>query len=1366
MILGLIPALTTNIVPVQAQYPANPDNCTLRHTATFTVAPGPYTPTGYDQGVSVYAPFCIFLHPGIADAYNEGWSHTLGTLDGLEGGITQRRQVFDKYLDYAILASGSDSIGDLQFDFNLPVKANVSAIDIFVPPEFTFLGPTPDESVWSDITNDYSFISVSTRNQYDMVAPNWNRVEVGAQGGWNITAGIYHIRLMDLRAPDVAALYFFKIAWWDTGGTQHILAAADYPFVVVKTDLNPAWVEVTVRTSGHDALPYASGRVIAVGTTPEGRSVMGATYWGPGNFIGNNPDAGSTGAEYRTWILGLAAGTYTLTAEASGFLPTTTDRITVDPGQSYHMYIVVYYSPEVSVTVWSKHGTGALAWGNLWQLPYGTNNPDFVNMNATWRDIMLELYDSNNNLIAFWASNVLGANNTPGSTALGPLAGTPALGGAALPHPGPSPAWLHGVGPGKSISATTKLLGYHDDEAPAPNAVSFYAKLCDNFDPIGAPRMYPSTHWDGHVPWPTADYVSGYANGDYTVEGFVTGYIMDEADAYQRAFSLVGSSMNLQFDLRRSNWLDVSMHLPANTHLSWLTTVTLTAEDAAASERGAIAFLANNTMSLDGVLDGVDATSYYNNVVAPAPGTGVSPKIDTYHGGIIIEGWNSIFPNVHGDDQAISEKDYGLNPTASTHSAGAVTLAGNPYTVKLYMADMGIPYNPPISLTGINAGYRHWNATGWYSILGGDPQASIYLCNSRVALSFSITNAHVEISLRSVDFEIPAHSRPWTFPGSEIYVDFKDTTTGDVVDSINPTIYGLFQDPGWFNYTAIIGAIAGHEDNYWAIPGVNYPEAPGLAWYHGVGWTPYDIDNVNAAGHHEHLWVPYFGTDYCTPTIGGAYPIYRALYDLRSTRLPAGEYTFEAMTHGYIMRRASLTASYPVQIPQSGIGDIEADLIQGGQIRVTVDFYHEGVPTGFHGFIYAEAFDSAGNLVGASIYGQAQPNLFTRITNGGGYLEYNGWPFADLGTDWMVDQGPAQAAGLNGWNYTSQPPLNVNVNANAALNAHFLLNCTGPGSASGEVDRYPSCSYPQRAKQAFLFHTEGVYGMTPETGAPPYTWGNWSGQWDDAWKYTVPWNYYFPGNRVDMEPGQAQSMDIYGFYQYYGDPIRTWAGGWPVPAGGNSASKADYGMQGSVPVPGFDGSGAGLYTVKVWAFDSRGPNNMTELSGAFSDDWRMYAMGGELTNVQVPWGGAVELYVPMNDMATLTGTVRWLDMYGDLRALPWAQVTASPGPSTDTYPAYQTGRYIMWLPAGTHDVSVSTSEAPQVWTSAAPTQNAAYTVVVSDGWVGGGDSQLSTSGTPVPEVPAFAAPLALFAVLAASVWLLRKKSYNIPVLMK
>jgi hypothetical protein len=1370
MILGLVPALTTNIVPVQAQAA----DCTLRHS--------PYDASIDPFGLTyAESPFCIFLHPGIADAYLTGWSHTLGTLKGVEAGAPQTQQVFDKYLDYSILASASDSIGDLQFDFNIPAAgldqrrpANVSAIDIFVPPEFVFKGATPDESVWSDITNDYAFITVSTLDQYDKVAPGWTLVEVGSGGDWNITSGIYHIRLMDLSAPTVAGLYFFKIAYYDTAGTQYFVSAADYPFVVVKTDLNPAIVTVTVRTDGHTAPPFASGRVIAMGTTPEGRTVAGATYWGPLEFVDNSTVAGNVGAEYTTWLFGLAAGTYTLTAEASGFLPTTTDRITLDPGQSYHIYIVVYYSPEVSVTVWSKHGTGALPWNNLWQLPYGTNNPDLApDDTRPWRDIMLELYDSDNNMIAYWASDVFGLNDTAGSIYLGPLAGSGLPGaaqytdvwpGGVLQHPGQSPALLHSQsGDEKEIAATTKLLGYHDDEAPRPTAVSYSAKLCDNFDVLGFMRMYPSTHWDGHVPWMTADYVAGYAKGDYTVEGFVTGYIMDEADAYQRAFTVLGSNINLQFDLRRSNWLDISMHLPANTFLSAPTTVTLTASDAADNERGALAFTATNAMSRDGLLDGSDGVIFYNTL---GSGATLGVAIANYTGGLVIEGYNGGFPNFDGDAPDITYKDYGLNPTASTHSAGAVTLAGNPYTVKLYMADMGIPAWPSVALDPISLDwYPVWNQTGWYSIDGGDPQASIYLCNSRVALSFSITNAMIWISLRSTDFEIPAHSRPWTFPGSEIYVDFTDTSTGDVVDSLSPSLYGLFQDPGWLNTT-----FQATENTYWGIVGVNY-NANGVAdpsdyRNHGFGWTPYDVDNINAPGQHEHLGVWYFGTDYGPGSVNDDLFGDVIFAGDRSTRLPPGEYTYEASTHGYVMRR-----SFPFQIPQSGIADIEADMIQGGQIRVTVDFWHEGIPTAFHGFIYAEAYDSAGNFVGASIYGQAQPNWYDRIANGGGYLEYNGWPInpgdpnTGAGADWMVVQGPAQAAGLNYWNGTGDAGQPVNSQQNAIRNygptsataQHYLLNCTD----------HPSCSYAQAAFRAWDRHTELLW---PETMFPNAT---WAGAWGDApMQYTVPSDYWFAPNRVDMAPGDAQSMDMYGFYGYYGNAIRTWAGGWPVPAGGDSAAQVDSGMKGTVDVPGWAGSGAGLYTVKVWAFDSRGPDNTTasawapDRTGVTHDDWRMYAMGAELTNVQVPWGGAVELYVPMNDMATLTGTVRWFDMYGNLRSLAWAQVTASPGPSTDTYPAYQTSSYIMWLPAGTHDVSVSTSEAPQVWTSAAPTVNDAFTVVVSDGWAGTSDAQLSTSGTPVPEVPAFAAPLALFAVLAASVWLLRKKNYNIPVLMK
>jgi len=270
-------------------------------------------------------------------------------------------------------------------------------------------------------------------------------------------------------------------------------------------------------------------------------------------------------------------------------------------------------------------------------------------------------------------------------------------------------------------------------------------------------------------------------------------------------------------------------------------------------------------------------------------------------------------------------------------------------------------------------------------------------------------------------------------------------------------------------------------------------------------------------------------------------------------------------------------------------------------------------------------------------------------------------------------------------------------------------------------------------------------------------------------------------NRVQIPARSFAEVDVFGFYQYYGGPMRTWAGGWPT---NNRTAQDDYGLKGSVDIPGWAGSGGGLYSVKVWAFDPFGPNNVFDATG-FSDDWRMYSMATEIKNVQVPWGGLQEVYVAMNNMAKLEGVVRWYDMFGTLRSLPWAQITATNPALTSPaagYPAYSSGNgavgagssdpsgaYIMWLPAGSHDVSISTTEAPQVWSSAAPTFNNKYTVVVQPGWVGGGDSSLSGSGTPVPEVPAYLLPLTLMAALAASVWLLRKKNVtttNIPVLMK
>jgi len=293
------------------------------------------------------SPFCVFLHPGVEDSYKPGWSHTLDTLWGNQSTPVpgepdtnpQTRQVFDKYLDYSILASASDSVGDLQFDFTIPpvVGAN-TYIDIYVPPEFTWLAPTREESIWTDVTNDYQYIWTSTRSSYDPIAPNWVRVRIGrdqwfGQHGVVLIPGTtYHVRLFDLKAPSVAGLYHFKIY---VSGVS--IGAGNYPFVIVKNELNPAWVQVTVRTHAYAVagwpFAFSSGSVLAEGTTPEGRAVSAIGYWGPMEWIGDSVVPGELGAMYRLYLFGLAEGTYTLKAEASGFNPTVTERFSVYAGQ-------------------------------------------------------------------------------------------------------------------------------------------------------------------------------------------------------------------------------------------------------------------------------------------------------------------------------------------------------------------------------------------------------------------------------------------------------------------------------------------------------------------------------------------------------------------------------------------------------------------------------------------------------------------------------------------------------------------------------------------------------------------------------------------------------------------------------------------------------------------------------------------------------------------------------------------------------------------------------------------------------------------------------------------------------------------------
>ena len=482
----------------------------------------------------------VFLRPGVRDEFKSNstvaWSHTLDTLRGAQGGPAQRQQVIERYLDYAILASMSESIGDFQFD--IWTVQNVSDIRIYLPSNFTFAhvasgygdAITSDMtySVWTDITNDYSYISVAIVADDDPIAPGWIRIEVGRIPtigspipSFTIRPGLHHIRLFQVRAPFAAGLYHFKIY---VDGTT--IGDGNFPIVIVKSSLQPAYVTGLVSLQGLLPPTNASGRVVATGATSAGKYAEAVAYFGPKDF--EAADAHSS--RYRYWMFGLPAGTFDLTGSASGFLKVS-ERLVVEAAQSLRLDLELEKGVQVGVTIWSKDCAHLIPWANLWQPPYGTNNPCLaIDDAAHHRDILLRLLDQYDETVGYWASDDIDA-----------------------PY---GPPWTAATVDGKRSYSPWILK-----PSTLPSSTSYTATLTDV-------RGLPSVRLDGHVPADTADLIEGIGPGSYTLEMQVTGYIMQETDDWQRSLTIAANTRNvtLTADLRRSSWINATAIVQNSQH--------------------------------------------------------------------------------------------------------------------------------------------------------------------------------------------------------------------------------------------------------------------------------------------------------------------------------------------------------------------------------------------------------------------------------------------------------------------------------------------------------------------------------------------------------------------------------------------------------------------------------------------------------------------------------------------------------------------------------------------------------------------------------------------------------------------------------
>jgi hypothetical protein len=385
------------------------------------------------------------------------------------------------------------------------VKKSVS---IYIPPEFIINNRV--ESIWTSFTNDYSPSSIYLTSAFsnDPIAPNWTILTINNLNITKTTEDVkkrvfienktQYIRIFNVTSPSIAGRYFFKV-FININYQAYSIGANNFPTIVVKGDLNPAYVsgivvngeptppalygmpiDDTVYPDGTVLLPTGyGGRVYAEGLTNEGGEVYGQAFF--------NSSSGG-----RFTLYGLAPATYNLTVDVAGYTPRKfLDIVTVLEGQSVeNLTLPILDGVNITGIVYSKHQSNKILWGHAFNI---TGQP--VN-----RTIWIDITDLDENVIA---------------------------------------------------SSPLRLFNkFLLDIRPRDQTNAFLDHY--NFS------IKREVQFDGHIPQDYANYTSGIPSGDY----YIKSYVMNYAQLDVPAIHIVNRTMEVYtyVDLQRTNYFEVTVH--------------------------------------------------------------------------------------------------------------------------------------------------------------------------------------------------------------------------------------------------------------------------------------------------------------------------------------------------------------------------------------------------------------------------------------------------------------------------------------------------------------------------------------------------------------------------------------------------------------------------------------------------------------------------------------------------------------------------------------------------------------------------------------------------------------------------------------
>lgn len=765
-------------------------------------------------------------------------------------------------------------------------------------------------NILTTLTADNGQILISKANMNDPFAPGWWAIQILPTGSGNestlegeskerylmeFTADRewkeqYYIRINQLRAPDIAGRYFFKIVLVPVNNQSDplfiIMPVENWPVLLVKAELDPAIIYGTLRY-GEIANPVLYGEPIrvpgmirAVGTAidpitnePTNRRVEARGYFNA-----------SAGGHFE--IEGVAPGIYDIFASAAGFpeqLVATS--IMVLRGQSLLSDFYLNPGPEIRGEIYSKDCSGRTPWKS--ELPISVviyDSDNYLEQNVeSYSPVNLthSPYTSYVNGNTIFASDKLAAPNVPKHVAFpweGPISYYDNTTDNTTIPPFRDPYGVHnGVGPSQVWWVSPTANGNVTELGSGNSSFRFQFGFQRHY---GAPKRL-----SGMVPQTFATWIDGLGPGTYFIRAYVNGYIQtDISGTIFRDYPVtIVDKQTLSEDLFLDLWISGTLNFTVHFHDSaaGLQTQPIGGPDPgrfllaeAVDPSGELVafnftYVLNSSRSATLTLNGLGMAG-----VPPDPQAGVKYSLFRYRG----------------------IRDYGIYPGT--------------YLLHIYMR-----------------GYIHAIPPGDESIYLDQPAAfSSSSCGRLSSLSTHMfRGAGINTTIYSIDWQDPPSAIPWKWHNTSASILVYDLASGENIgaiyywDSVKnwtiPRTNSSHTTIPWPNWKTVFG----NSSSFLVTNGSTILErfGPDLAGWWGMGFL-------------------YNSSFYRAPDFKSTIAIY------------PGQYALSGWTYGYVQEGVTTLGDlgkHLVSVRMGHIADTSVRLIQGVEFNLKIVFEKEGLPT-------------------------------------------------------------------------------------------------------------------------------------------------------------------------------------------------------------------------------------------------------------------------------------------------------------------------------------------------------------------------------------------------------------------------------------